>query len=113
MCWDRQGEVLFALHHDGSFVLLYDERSPVFAGIGGKPGLLDALMRFVPEGLRFRVGSITVQEVVRAAKESGRHPWVEEFEASDCSINWTASIRIPACRSASAEALDSACSLAC
>ncbi len=72
----------FALEHDGLLVLLSDERSPVFwcDGPQGPRGLMAFLPSLVPEALRARIGRISVQEVLRAAKDTGRHEWVAEFE---------------------------------
>lgn len=77
-------EVLFALELGGIFVLLSDERSPTFHCVSKDGttcrGLMPFLIGLVPEKLRPRIVSITVQEVVKAIEDSGRYPWVEEFK---------------------------------
>ena len=75
-------EVGIALENDGVFVLLSDERSPVFWCDGplGERGLMVYLLAFVPESLRHRIGRVSIQQVVSAIKATGRHPWVAEFE---------------------------------
>ena len=74
--------VLFALAHNGLFVLLSDERSPVFScdGPQGRRGLLPFLLSFVPESGQAYVLNISIQQVVTAVKDSGRHAWISEFE---------------------------------
>jgi hypothetical protein len=76
-------EVLFALVNGGCFVLLVDERNPVFYR-EGKPrvrGLMPFLLQFVPEQYRQRVQHITVQQVVATIEQSGRHAdWIDEFK---------------------------------
>lgn len=74
--------VVFALEFGRPFVLLSDERSPVFDcdGPQGRRGLLPFLLSFVPEALRAQVVAVSIQQVVAAIKESGRHSWITEFE---------------------------------
>ena len=79
-------EVLLALHLGGAFVLLSDERSPVFhvrptvEGAGPERGLLPVLLQLVPEEHRGRVVSVSVQEVVSAVHATGRHDdWLGEY----------------------------------
>ncbi len=77
-------EVLFAIEQGGTFVLLSDERSPVFHCVsndGTTPrGLMEFLCRLVPERVLQKIKSITIQEVVQSIEISGRHPWIEEFK---------------------------------
>lgn len=75
-------ELLFAVEKGGTFVLLSDERSPTFhcQGPQGERGLMPFLADLVPQRLRPRVGSISVQHVVEAIERSGRHSWVGEFK---------------------------------
>lgn len=74
--------VLFALEHQQPCVLLSDERSPTFICDGpmGQRGLLPLLLSLIPEKVRTQVLPITIQQVAKAIKESGRHPWITEFE---------------------------------
>lgn len=76
-------EILFSIDKQGYFVLLYDERSTVFNyTVNNAPiGLMPLLMQFIPEEHKSKIAMITVQEVVEAIKDSGRHnDWIEEFE---------------------------------
>ena len=76
-------EVLLSLEKDGVFILLSDDRSPVFhCNVDGmNKGLMPFLLTFVPEELKGRIASISVQELVNSIKESGNHShWVSEFE---------------------------------
>jgi len=78
-------EVVFAIHKLGKFILLYDERNPVFlrSANGGinKRGLWPFLIRFVPEHYRMDIGLITIQQVVQKIEASGRHEkWVGDFK---------------------------------
>ena len=75
-------ELLFALEYGGIFVLLHDERSPVFhCGTGDDPGgLMPFLAQFVPDGLRSRIASLSMQSLARHINESGRHAdWIGVF----------------------------------
>lgn len=75
-------ELLFAIESGGDFVLLYDERNPSFFadGVAGERGLMPFLITFVPQGLRSRIHSISIQQVVGAYNRYGGFPWLEEFE---------------------------------
>jgi hypothetical protein len=75
-------EVCFALAKGGVFVLLMDERNPLFAHRRSdqEPNLMDRLCGMVPANLRERVTKISVQQIVAAIKESPDHRWVAAFE---------------------------------
>ena len=75
-------ELVFSLEKGGNFVLLSDERSPVFHCRAGsiERGLMPLLLQFVPKSYRKRVGSVSVQELVQEIKQSSRHNWIAEFE---------------------------------
>lgn len=75
-------EVVFALELGGSFVLLSDERNPTFScdGPQGKRGLMPFLLSLVPQSVRPRVATVSIQQVVAAIKSSGQHEWITEFE---------------------------------
>jgi len=76
-------EVLLSLEKNGIFILLSDERSPVFhCELNGiNRGLMPFLLTFVPQELKRRIASISVQELVRAIKDIGNHnDWIDEFE---------------------------------
>ncbi|HOD08042.1 MAG TPA: hypothetical protein PKG98_08100 [Myxococcota bacterium] len=78
-------EVMFAIASGGRFVLLHDARNPAFLkSVDGHPprGLWPFLVESIPQHLRSRVGRVTMQSVVDAIDESGRHAdWVGEFRA--------------------------------
>jgi hypothetical protein len=75
-------EVLFALESGGDFVLMYDRRNPAF--YCGSPedqrGLMPFLITFVPEKIRSRIHSISIQQIVAAYKETVTADWLKEFE---------------------------------
>lgn len=76
-------EVVFAVAKGGDFVLLYDERSPVFfrSVDGAQTGLMAFLMGFVPAEHKARVHAVTIQAVAAAVRSSGRHDdWIGAFE---------------------------------
>ena len=75
-------ETLFAFEHGGIFVLLCDERSPVFYSDGpkGQRGLMPFLLGLLPQELRHRVTQVTVQDLLTEIKLSGNHEWVDDFE---------------------------------
>ncbi len=78
-------EVMFAIASGGRFVLLHDARNPAFLkSVPGQPprGLWPFLVESIPSHLRDRVGRVTMQSVVDAIEESGRHDdWVADFRA--------------------------------
>lgn len=77
-------ELLFALHNDGHFVLLYDERNPTFVGDGrgGERGLFPLLVSLLPSEAQQRVHGITIQRVFSSlARDSEQQDWIEEFRS--------------------------------
>jgi hypothetical protein len=76
-------EVLFAVHYGGYFVLLHDERNPVFYSRSeGLPdrGIYPMMTALLPELLKERVKRITFQEVFAEVRKSPIHEdWVDEF----------------------------------
>jgi hypothetical protein len=75
--------VLFALEKGSTFVLLSDERSPVFFPKGqmGERGLMPLLLRYVPKQACTRVGRLSIQDVVTSIATSGRHDdWLIDFK---------------------------------
>jgi hypothetical protein len=78
-------ESLFALAKGGHFVLLYDERSPVFVkqGINGTSpyGLWTFLLAQAPQGMRERLHGVTIQQVVAEIEKLPRHKdWIGRFK---------------------------------
>ena len=77
-------EMLFALEKGGSFVLLFDQRNPVFYGSesGISDGIMPLLTSFVPNEIVSQVFAVTIQDIVAAIRHTGRHEdWISEFEA--------------------------------
>jgi hypothetical protein len=75
-------ELLFALEYGGIFVLLHDERSPVFhcEANGVNQGLMPMLLKYVPEEYHSRVGSISIQRLSEHIAESEKHQdWIGDF----------------------------------
>lgn len=76
-------EVLFAMHYGGYFVLLHDERNPVFvATADGFPdrGIYPMMISLLPEHLKAKVKRVTFQEVLAQVRNYPIHAdWVEEF----------------------------------
>ena len=78
-------EATFAFAKQGSFILLHDLRNPAFLRSADdrndQGGLWPFLYEAIPQNLRHRVGRLTIQMVVEAIQESGRHgDWIEEFK---------------------------------
>ena len=76
-------EVLLALEKRGTFVLLSDDRSPVFhcSAEGKERGLMPFLTGILPPDLHPKVASISTQELVGSIKNfSGHHDCIFEFE---------------------------------
>jgi hypothetical protein len=76
-------ELLVALHNDGKFVLLCDERSPTFfcRAHGETRGLMPFLSSLLTANVRERVAVLTIQELISFIKDSGQHDrWIGEFE---------------------------------
>lgn len=76
-------EVILAIEKGGTFVLLSDERSPVFRCQSGEQekGLMPFLTGLLPEHLRGKVASISTQELVTAIERHPKHhDWVCEFK---------------------------------
>ena len=78
-------EVLFALSSRGRFVLLYDERNPTFfrTSKDGKQtfGLWPFMLSFVPKKYKNDVYSVTIQQVVKAIEDNGKHnDWINQFK---------------------------------
>ncbi|MBP7509557.1 MAG: hypothetical protein KA807_17220 [Prolixibacteraceae bacterium] len=76
-------EVIFAIEKGGIFVLLSDERSPVFQCQSGEKmnGLLPFLSELLPDNLRDKVAPISIQEFVNAIEQyRTHHDWIYEFK---------------------------------
>ena len=75
-------ELLMAVRKDGYFLLLGDERSPVFVkdGANRRRGTWHFLTSRLPDHLRSRVAFVSIQNVVRKIEASGRHPWIDSFK---------------------------------
>ena len=76
-------EVLLSLEKGGTFVLLSDERSPVFHCKSEKVqrGIMPFLTEFIPAQYRSRIASISIQELIGYLKTNEKHrDWLGEFE---------------------------------
>ena len=76
-------EVLFSIEKGGIFVLLSDERSPVFhcSVNGSDNGVMPFLTEFVPDQYKSGIISISIQKLVGEIKESVIHQdWIGDFE---------------------------------
>ena len=77
-------EVLFSLKKCGSFILLHDERNPAFLKVsenGNESGLWPFLIKSIPAEHVAAIARITIQQLVNAIDESGRHhDWINEFK---------------------------------
>lgn len=74
-------ELLFALEHDGVFVLLSDDRSPVFLRKGpqGDRGLLPVLLSILPSDMRGRVVHLSIQKLLEEATLEPGNSWIPAF----------------------------------
>ncbi|MDX9841470.1 MAG: hypothetical protein RBS95_08440 [Desulfobulbus sp.] len=76
-------EVILTLEKGGTFILLSDERSPVFQCDSGKykQGLMPFLTSLLPESVQKSVISISTQELVAALEQRPcHHDWVFAFK---------------------------------
>lgn len=75
-------EVLMALELNGKFILICDERSPVFAaeGVMGKRGLFHFLLSITPDELIEHIKMTTVQDIIDEMKTQWAYPWITTFE---------------------------------
>lgn len=80
-------EFLFALEHQGTFVLLYDDRNPTFYNVhpessGQLRGLMPLLEDLVPDHLKHRLARVSFRAVLEAADDQEMHRgWVASFRA--------------------------------
>ncbi len=76
-------EAIFAFEHQGIFLLLCDQRSPVFYADGpkGPRGVMPFLVSLLPDELQRHVSYVTVQELVAEIETLGQHEWLGEFKA--------------------------------
>jgi len=75
-------ELLFAVSEGGTFILLSDERSPVFYcdGPQGERGLMSFLLGLLSQEIRSRIAALSIQELVGEIRSSGRHnDWIDKF----------------------------------
>lgn len=76
-------EVLFSLEKGGIFALLSDERSPVYhcKAKGIYRGIMPFLTGFIPDELKNRIVSISIQELISQIGSNPLHSdWVNEFK---------------------------------
>lgn len=73
-------EILFSIERNAPFVLLCDERSAVFQ-VSPDRGLIPFLKSFLPDTLKSKIHVLTIQNVVKCIRNSGKHEdWIGEFE---------------------------------
>jgi len=74
-------ELLFALEKGGIFILLSDERSPVFQckGPQGPRGLMPLLIDLLPIELQQKVAMISIQDLVTEIIFQGGNDWIQIF----------------------------------
>jgi len=75
-------ELLFALINNGVFVLLYDERNPVFLNRAEKRdrGVYVLMNSMLPAHIKEKVLTISVQELFHAISDSSKYDmWTSEF----------------------------------
>lgn len=74
-------ELLFALEKGGIFVLLSDERSPVFQCDGplGERGLVPLLTALLPPEVKHKVAMISIQEMLREIGSRDGNEWTYDF----------------------------------
>jgi len=77
--------LMYSLVKDGVYILIYDERNPLFVQRDAKGnlvgGLCQQLSESLPRHIWSRVGAFTVQDLVRAIEKSGRHgDWIQKFK---------------------------------
>ena len=74
---------MLSLEKGGKFILLSDERSPVFhcRANGVEKGLMSLLLELIPEKYKKSVLSISIQELVIEIKKTPAHQdWIHDFE---------------------------------
>lgn len=71
----------FVFEDQGIFILLCDERSPVFCtgGPNGPRGVMPFLVGLLPDELQRHVSYVTVQELVAEIEILAQHKWLGEF----------------------------------
>jgi hypothetical protein len=75
-------ELILALEKGGIFVLLSDDRSPVFRckGPHGERGLMPLLISLLPTELKQHIAQVSVQELVAEIENSSEHGWIKDFK---------------------------------
>lgn len=76
-------ELLFCLEHRSKFVLLLDERSPVFyhQENGIKSGILPFLIDKLPKNIQKEISVLSIQKLVKEIDKSNRHnDWIVDFK---------------------------------
>jgi len=75
-------ELLFALEKGGIFILLSDERNPVFQcdGPQGERGLMPFLIDLLPSKFTHRIVQVSMQELVEEIEKTGEREWIKDFK---------------------------------
>ena len=72
-------EAAYALIRGGHYVLLVHDQNPAFWKDQGSRGLWPFLLKSVPEKHRPRLHRLTLQQLATSLRQTGRHPWIDEF----------------------------------
>ena len=72
-------EVAYALTRGGHYVLLVHDQNPAFWKEDGSRGLWPFLLKSVPAQHRSRLHRLSLQQLAEALRQTGRHPWIDEF----------------------------------
>jgi len=73
-------EIIFSIEKNVPFIILCDKRSAVFQ-VTEDRGLIPFLKTFLPKHLKNALHVLTIQDVVKNIKATGRHDdWIGEFE---------------------------------
>ena len=71
----------FCREQGGTFILLSDDRSPVFHcdGPQGQRGLMPFLLGLLPQKIMNKVAAISIQELAEEIRLNGKHEWIDDF----------------------------------
>ena len=75
-------ELILSLEKGGIFILLSDDRSPVFRcqGPKGERGLMPLLTSLLPAKLTKQVAQVSIQELVEEIVKSREFEWIQDFK---------------------------------
>jgi hypothetical protein len=75
--------LLFALHYNGEFLLIHDERNPAFLNItaGIERGRFIRFKRLLPEIIGSHLHILGIQAIVCYLEEHHEYSWLSQFKA--------------------------------